>query len=92
MTSPPPLPRLDASSAADGARRRLAPKSRFFTISLPNIRASLKGKQKVDEPASSPVVEDTTQTIKLNVSHLAEDDEYKDKYLWAMLYENQRGV
>lgn len=82
MTSPPPVPRLDASSAADGARRRLAPKSRFFTISLPNIRS--KGKQKVDdsEPASTPVVEDATQTIKLNSPYLAEDDEYKDKYLW----------
>lgn len=83
MTNPPPVPRLDASSAADGARRRLAPKSRFFTISLPNIRAPLKSKREVDdEPASTPVVEDAAQTIKLNVPHLAEDDEYKDKYLW----------
>lgn len=89
MSNPPP-PRLAPSlSAADLVGSRLAPKSRFpFSISLPHIHAppKSKGKQKNDDEQDSNLaaVEDSdpAQTIKLNVPHLADDDEYKDKYEW----------
>lgn len=90
LPPPPPLPRLDDRIAADLARKRLAPKFRFpFSISLPNIRQSPSQHNDdrigVVEPAPS------SPAIKLNAPHIADDDEYKDKYEWAVLYENQRG-
>ncbi|KAJ3719953.1 hypothetical protein C8R42DRAFT_722630 [Lentinula raphanica] len=103
-TFPPPLPpQLEPSSAAEPARQRLLSKSRFpFSLSLPNLHPSSsfksKGKQKIDnaeQDQSLTVAEENLQdptTIKLNAPRLTDDDEYEDKYEWAVLYENQRGL
>ncbi|GAW03640.1 hypothetical protein LENED_005379 [Lentinula edodes] len=107
VPSPPPVPHLEPSSAAEPARQRLIPKSRFpFSISLPNLRApplsklKWKGKQKetdVEQDLSAAAAADDENaedpsTIKLSAPRLTDDDEYQDKYEWAVLYENQRGL
>ncbi|KAF8078618.1 hypothetical protein FPV67DRAFT_1465844 [Lyophyllum atratum] len=88
---PPPPPACisrDEHSAADQARRHLASKSGFPRfLSLPNLRRSplpqRKSKGQSNEPAS---------LITLDSTSLNTSEEYTDKYEWAIVYENQRGL
>jgi hypothetical protein len=99
-TPPPPaFIQKDIYSAADSARKRLVPKSRFpHFLSLPNLRSS---KQTLPEsPVEETPSQDTSSQllqvgdlnlIHLDASRLDHEEEYKDKYEWAIVYENQRG-
>lgn len=102
-TAPPPKAlAVDVYSAADAARQRFAKKP-SFPISLPNLRTThnlLKRARR--HSTASPANEDDTVvvssaeenitdlSVRFNRTRVA-DDEYADKYQWAVLYENQRG-
>lgn len=95
---PPAFIQRDDYSAADLARQRLVPKSRFPRfLSLPNLRLS---KQTPPPPQQSPPQDTDTgpqvqaedlNLIRIDAAQLDDDDEYQDKYEWAIVYENQRG-
>lgn len=95
---PPSFVQKDDYSAADPARQRLVPKSRFPRfLSLPNLRSS---KQTPPPPQQSPpqdtdaglqVQPEVLNLIHLDAAQLNDDEEYQDKYEWAIVYENQRG-
>ncbi|KAJ4486142.1 hypothetical protein J3R30DRAFT_1459387 [Lentinula aciculospora] len=101
-TVPPPVPHLEPSSAAEPARQRLIPKSRFpISISLPILHAPSSSKKEKGKEnhakqeqnvVAAAATEENPSTIKLSVPRLVDDDEYQDKYEWAVLYENQRGL
>lgn len=93
---PPAFIQKDDYSAADLARKRLVPKSRFtHFLSLPNLRTSnSKQNQKSPEQLTDTELQpqtDDLKPIKLDASQLNDEGEYKDKYEWAIVYENQRG-
>ncbi|KAK2461912.1 hypothetical protein APHAL10511_006375 [Amanita phalloides] len=89
--SSPPFPKCASSDDAEQARRRLARKSfrrRLFpprrSKPTPRTDASLPI---VDEPATADI-----QPITLSDSIPVSDDDHQDKFAWAVLYENQRGL
>ena len=105
MEPPPPPPRLsrDEYDAVNPARDRFTRKSRLpHFLSLPNLTRSHSTLQ-VDNLATSPSVARlpisdfqpptafNVDLIDLDPSGLDNQNEYKDKYEWAMVYENQRG-
>ena len=93
---PPPPPPLviqnDDPSVADLTRRRLAPNSRLARLlSLPNLRSSPSFSSPKQPPVTNtPDVSDNTP-INLDDSALIDQSFVKDRYEWAVLYENQRG-
>ncbi|KIM85209.1 hypothetical protein PILCRDRAFT_817208 [Piloderma croceum F 1598] len=103
---PPQCMQTDEYSAADAARRRLAPKSglRLFA-SLTSLRQRSKStSSKRSSTASAELTESTGGTahlhpptdtddvlINLDGSAISDFHENKDVYKWAILYENQRG-
>ncbi|KAF8846380.1 hypothetical protein BDN67DRAFT_961102 [Paxillus ammoniavirescens] len=102
---PPPKMQVDNSSAVDGARRRLAPKSRFpLFSSLPNLRSKYSAsKEKLKQRSETierlsrstvvlPQPDEDTRTIVLDYEHLPDMSDDEDVYRWAVLYENQRGI
>jgi len=96
---PPPLTLIeDDPAAADPARQKIAPKSRFSRLfSLPNLRSSSSPNLRRISSASSPNKEETpaividSTPITLDSSALIGEDVLTDRYEWAVLYENQRG-
>ena len=83
---PPPFPRPAADDDAEQARRRLARKSfcrRFF----PSRHRRLPKEPTIPHIDSDPDI----QPIVLSDPLPASDDDYQDKFAWAVLYENQRG-
>ncbi|KAF9456192.1 hypothetical protein BDZ94DRAFT_1178243 [Collybia nuda] len=98
-TPPPAFIQQDDYAAADSARKRLASKSRFPRfLSLPNLR-SPKRTNKLPCQTSSQEFDPAQQVnagdthlIHLDASRLANGRESQDKYEWAIVYENQRGM
>ncbi|KAG6911958.1 hypothetical protein DXG01_000206 [Tephrocybe rancida] len=95
---PPPLASIskDDYSAADPARQRIAAKSRRF-FSLPNLKASSRSKSPKAAPTANTAQLSTeptgpTSLITLDSSSLDTIDSFSDKYQWAVVYENQRGM
>ena len=89
---PPPLViQDDDPSLVDPARRRLSPKSSFARLlSLPKTRllsASFSSQKQLN---NIPDLCDNTP-INLDNSALIDQDFVRDRYEWAVLYENQRG-
>ncbi|KAG5635571.1 hypothetical protein H0H81_010756 [Sphagnurus paluster] len=97
--APPPASiARDDYAAADIARKRLAPKSRLpHFLSLPNLKVSSKPTKQGKNLQANPIpraVDDPIpdSLIVLDPATLDTSDEYTDKYEWAIVYENQRGV
>jgi hypothetical protein len=96
-SAPPPPTSVsrDDYDAANAARERFIPKTRFpHFLSLPNLSRSRSTSQ-IEHPTPSADTQTSTvfnaDLISLDPSGLDDQDEYKDKYEWAMVYENQRG-
>lgn len=95
---PPPTSILrDEYDAVNAARERFERKSRFPRfLSLPNLKRSRSTSQ-VEHPAPAPSADFQAPTvfnvdfISLDPSGLNDQDEHKEKYEWAIVYENQRG-
>ncbi|KAG6842204.1 hypothetical protein C0991_000174 [Blastosporella zonata] len=92
MSSPPPPLSKDDYSAADPARKRIAAKSRLF--SLPTFKSSSQLKSKTHSTAWAVSGESPgpASLIILDSTSLDSIDVFTDKYEWAVVYENQRGV
>ncbi len=96
---PPPLALiLDDPAAADPARQKIAPKSRFSRLfSLPNRHSSSSPNLRPVSPVSSsseeepPALAADSTPIALDSSTLVGEGVVTDHYEWAVLYENQRG-
>ena len=96
-SAPPPPTSVsrDDYDAVNAARERFTRKTRFpYFLSLPNLRRS-RSTSHIDHSAPSADIQDQTvfnaPFISLDSSGLDDQDEYKDKYEWAIVYENQRG-
>jgi len=102
---PPSSISHDEYHAADPARQRLVRKSRFpLFLSLPNLRKSASSSPPTSSPLRIPVTVDQQHSgaqlqslpdpnfISLDPSGLDDQDEYNDRYEWAIVYENQRGM
>lgn len=90
----PPLPKPVSSDEAEQARRRLASKpwlGNLFTLPAPSRRQLRLDKDttvpRIDEPETVDV-----QSIVLSEPIPASDNDDQDKFAWAVLYENQRGL
>ncbi|KAF8898736.1 hypothetical protein BD779DRAFT_1485309 [Infundibulicybe gibba] len=95
LPPPPPLVAEQDDGASEAARRRLAPRSRFpHFFSLPNLKSQSPPKSPAKSQASQQPIpdSDTPGLITLDRSCLDGEDELQDKYEWAILYENQRGM
>jgi hypothetical protein len=98
MEPPPPTSiSRDDYDAVIQARERFTRKSRFpHFLSLPNLNRSRPTSQ-IHPTASavrlppSDLQASALDVIRLDPSGLDDQDEYKDKYEWAIVYENQRG-
>ncbi|ESK86657.1 hypothetical protein Moror_9718 [Moniliophthora roreri MCA 2997] len=104
---PPPLVLNDDPSNVESARQRLKPSSRFpISLSMPNLRKprvvskqnSKFGQRRYEEDSPDKIPSTSQQdfgatpvAIQLNGQSL-DDNEYQDRYEWAILYENQRGI
>ncbi|GLB36156.1 putative integral peroxisomal membrane peroxin [Lyophyllum shimeji] len=97
---PPACMSRDDYSAANAARRRLAPPSRFPRfLSLPNLRSRSPPSRK-QTSHSLPVnvterhaeSQEPASLISLDSAKLTSSDESNDRYEWAIVYENQRGM
>jgi hypothetical protein len=99
-SAPPPPTSIarDEYDAVNPARQRFIRKSRFPRfLSLPNLKRSHNTPQSdqgstIHLPPSDP--QDSTASdgvISLDPSGIDDQEEYNDKYEWAMVYENQRG-
>ena len=92
---PPPLVAIQNNdpSLVDSARRRLAPKSSFtrllsLNLNLNRLWPSFSSLKQLDN--NTPDLSDNSP-INLDDSALIDKDFVKDRYEWAVLYENQRG-
>jgi hypothetical protein len=91
---PPPVIQDDDPSLVDPGRRRLSPKSSFARLlSLPNLNlnrllSTSFSSQKLNN--NTPDLCDNSP-INLDNSALIDHDFDKDRFEWAVLYENQRG-
>lgn len=95
-SEPPPPPTLikDDPVAADAARKRFTQKSRL--LSLPNLRGrrisfSNKPLQKENTVQATQDDPSTSEPITLDNTALNDSIQVKDRYEWAIVYENQRG-
>jgi len=98
---PPPPPLAQDGSIVDAVRQRLTSKSR--SSFLPKLRLPTKSPTKKEnlpesfneaESVSSNInalISDCTSITLDNTALQGEDDETKDRYKWAIVYENQRG-
>ncbi|KAG5647995.1 hypothetical protein DXG03_007029 [Asterophora parasitica] len=96
---PPACVTRDEPAAADAARRRLAQKSRFPRLLS---RKDLKGSKSSPDLTTAQLIASTSaqpleyrahaSLITLDSTNLEACDEYTDKYEWAIVYENQRGL
>ncbi|KAG6890399.1 hypothetical protein C0995_008753 [Termitomyces sp. Mi166 len=87
---PPPCTSRTDDTAIDAVRKRLTAKSRRF-VSLSNLKSksqpkTLPSTQYVTEPISP------SSSISLDSTSLDTSDSFTDKYKWAVVYENQRGL
>lgn len=86
MSSLPPFPIPADEQDSNQARRRLARRRCFF---------SLRRHRQSPKPATVPHIEvaeaSDLQPITLSDPLPASDDDYQHKFVWAVLYENQRG-
>ncbi|KAK7058969.1 hypothetical protein VNI00_001593 [Paramarasmius palmivorus] len=102
---PPPLAVDNDPESAESARQRLKPASRFpMSLSMPNLRKPRavksklrRGRDEDDTPQYSPSAltrddENETASIELGESAEGPNEEKQDRYEWAILYENQRGI
>ncbi|KAH9486929.1 Meiotically up-regulated gene 65 protein [Psilocybe cubensis] len=93
---PPPLALLqDDPHVLDQARKRLHKKSRFSRLFSRRSSSRLRPQQSDDSLQDTPGLQvfDTDNTpIHLDNTALAAEDVYTDRYEWAVLYENQRGI
>jgi hypothetical protein len=97
-SAPPPPTSIsqDEYDAVNDARQRFTRKSRFPRfLSLPSLKPSHQSDHPsiastVHLPPSDPTVSDVG-VISLDPSGIDGREEYKDKYEWAIVYENQRG-
>jgi len=103
---PPPLLQDDPEGAA-AARQRLAPKSRLSQLfaktklskstSAPSLKRtrdpSVSDEHPTpEEPPLSAQSIDVAAPINLDNTALIGEDIYQDRYEWAIVYENQRGM
>ncbi|KAF8807412.1 hypothetical protein BYT27DRAFT_7223239 [Phlegmacium glaucopus] len=89
---PPPVLQDDDPSVVDLARRRLAPSSPLTRLlKLLKLRSLSSPKQLLLVDDNTPDTCDDTP-INLDNSALIDQDFVKDRYEWAVLYENQRGI
>ncbi|KAF9044528.1 hypothetical protein BDZ89DRAFT_1059005 [Hymenopellis radicata] len=104
VAPPPQALTVDEYSAADAARQRFVKKTRF-PISLPNLHSSNRlskarpdsihssaaefsvaaNEEESEDPPELPIRFRRPTTVQYS-------DDYTDKYQWAVLYENQRGM
>ena len=106
MDPPPPPPSFIVKDndlhAADSARQRLTKKPFIrLSLSLPDLRLlppshktrkslqRLKLGQQPEQRQEESVLD--AVPIALSPSSVDDQDEYEDKYEWAIVYENQRG-
>ncbi|KAF8973928.1 hypothetical protein BDZ97DRAFT_1648189 [Flammula alnicola] len=86
----------DVPEAADQARQRFAKKScfsRFFSLSnLQRTSLSTPSPPSEESPLVQQFVASDFTPISLDNSSLVGQDIYTDRYEWAILYENQRGL
>ena len=91
---PPPLVIQDSDpSLVDRACKRLTPKSSLSRLlSLPNFSFNLRSSPSFPslDYIQVPNLPDNTP-INLDSSALVDEEFLKDRYEWAVLYENQRG-
>lgn len=88
-SQPPPFPTPASDDDARQARRRLARKSfcrRFFPLRHRRLRKEPTIPHIDSDPDTSAI-----QPIVLGDPLPDSDDDYQDKFAWAVLYENQRG-
>ncbi|KDR84995.1 hypothetical protein GALMADRAFT_218079 [Galerina marginata CBS 339.88] len=103
-TPPPPLSLIQDNNteATELARKRFAKKSRFSRFfSLPNLRSSSATPSSPDSDQFVAALESLPEfqvsglddtPINLDNSALIGEDICTDRYEWAVLYENQRGL
>ena len=98
MDIPPPPPPViqDDDPLVGPSRRRLSPKSSFTRLlSLANLNlnrllsASFSSQKQLNNTPDSDLCDNIP--INLDDSALIDQDFDKDRYEWAVLYENQRG-
>ena len=86
---PPPFPKPASDDDAEQARRRLALRKSFRARFFPSRRRQRRKEatiSHIEEPETSGI-----QPIVLSNPLPASDDDFQDKFVWAVLYENQRG-
>ncbi|KAG7099210.1 hypothetical protein E1B28_001077 [Marasmius oreades] len=98
---PPPLSSVDPSTS-EVVNKRLSPPHRFpISFSTPNLRGGISNnKSKLKRPPklssqSTSEPENTTSLsdpLDINLNIQAVQDDEDDRYEWAVLYENQRGI
>ncbi|KAG6813784.1 hypothetical protein H0H92_007196 [Tricholoma furcatifolium] len=92
MPLPPPPPPLsrNPNSSTEPSRHKIKKSRRFF--SLPDLKSQSQPKEPSSQIPASVEPVDPTRLITLDSTCLDTVDTLVDKYKWAVVYENQRGM
>jgi hypothetical protein len=99
-THPPQWMQTDEPEAAEQARRRITPRRSFLSLfarnsnapPLPEDQSSPSESVNAHPAITSLAVPETTESVNLDGSAALPNDDTKDIYRWAIIYENQRGL